>query len=71
MNKFVGNRPYSDPEAAARKLVDIASTVEGRRDAPPASNPNDIDHPPRPPAGSRVEFDKKGWQHRRGLGARI
>jgi len=24
MNKFVERRPYADPEAAARKLVDIA-----------------------------------------------
>jgi hypothetical protein len=26
--KFVAERPYSDPEAAARKLVEIANTVE-------------------------------------------
>jgi hypothetical protein len=23
MNKFIGDRPYADPEAAARKLLDI------------------------------------------------
>jgi hypothetical protein len=26
-------------------------------------NPNDLDPPPRPPAGTRVEFDKDGWRH--------
>jgi hypothetical protein len=25
MNKFVGDRPYADPEAAARKLVEIVN----------------------------------------------
>jgi hypothetical protein len=28
MNKFVLERPYADPEAAARKLVEIANSVE-------------------------------------------
>jgi hypothetical protein len=32
MNKFVGDRPYSDPEAAARKLVAIANSVEAVQD---------------------------------------
>ena len=32
MNKFVGDRPYSDPEAAARKLVEIANSVEAVQD---------------------------------------
>jgi hypothetical protein len=32
MNKFVGDRPYSDPEAAARKLVEIANPVEAVQD---------------------------------------
>jgi len=26
--KFVEPRPYADPDAAARKLVEIASTIE-------------------------------------------
>jgi hypothetical protein len=26
--KFAANRPYADPEAAARKLIEIANTVE-------------------------------------------
>jgi hypothetical protein len=28
MNKHVGDRPFADPEAAARKLLEIASGVE-------------------------------------------
>jgi hypothetical protein len=32
MNTFVGDRPYSDPEAAARKLVEIANSVEAVQD---------------------------------------
>ncbi len=32
MNKFVGERPYADPEAAARKLIEIASTIEAVQD---------------------------------------
>jgi hypothetical protein len=32
MNKFVGEHPYSDPEAAARKLVEIANSVEALQD---------------------------------------
>ena len=30
--KFVPNRPYSDPEKAARKLLEIANTVEVTQD---------------------------------------
>ena len=30
--KFVAERPYADPEAAARKLVEIASSVEAAQD---------------------------------------
>jgi hypothetical protein len=26
-------------------------------------NPSDLDNPPRPPAGTRVVFDKEGWRH--------
>jgi len=26
--KFIADRPYSDPEKAARKIVEIASSVE-------------------------------------------
>jgi hypothetical protein len=26
-------------------------------------NPSDLDNPPRPPAGTRVEFDEEGWRH--------
>jgi hypothetical protein len=32
MNKFVSDRPYADPEAAARKLIEIASTIEAVQD---------------------------------------
>jgi len=27
--KFATTRPYADPEAAARKLIEIANSVEG------------------------------------------
>jgi hypothetical protein len=30
--KFVPNRPYSDPEKAARKIVEIANSVEVVKD---------------------------------------
>jgi hypothetical protein len=30
--KFATDRPYSDPEAAARKLVEIANSVEAVQD---------------------------------------
>lgn len=30
--KFVGERPYADPEAAARKIVEIADAVEAVQD---------------------------------------
>jgi hypothetical protein len=30
--KFAANRPYADPEAAARKLIEIANSVEAVRD---------------------------------------
>jgi hypothetical protein len=30
--KFAATRPYADPEAAARKLVEIASTIESVQD---------------------------------------
>jgi hypothetical protein len=26
-------------------------------------NPSDLGHPPRPLAGTLIEFDKKGWRH--------
>ena len=29
----------------------------------PQCNPSDLDHPPRPPAGTHIEFDEKGWRH--------
>ena len=32
MNKFVEQRPYAGPEAAARKLVDLANAVEVAQD---------------------------------------
>ncbi len=30
--KFAANRPYADPEAAARKLLEIANSVEAVQD---------------------------------------
>jgi hypothetical protein len=30
--KFVADRPYADPEAAARKLLEIANSVEAVQD---------------------------------------
>ena len=30
--KFANSRPYSDPDKAARKLVEIANTVEAVQD---------------------------------------
>ncbi len=32
MNKFAAERPYADPGAAARKLVEIANSVEAVQD---------------------------------------
>jgi hypothetical protein len=32
MMKFASERPYADPEAAARKLVEIANSVEAVQD---------------------------------------
>jgi ATP dependent DNA ligase C terminal region len=29
----------------------------------PQCNPSDLKHPPRPPAGTHIEVDKKGWRH--------
>jgi hypothetical protein len=29
----------------------------------PKCKPSDLSHPPRPPAGTHIEFDKKGWRH--------
>jgi hypothetical protein len=29
----------------------------------PQCNPSDLDHPPRPPTGTRIEFDKDGSRH--------
>ena len=29
----------------------------------PQCNPSDLSHPPRPPAGTHIEFDKDGWRH--------
>ena len=28
MSKYAANRPYADPEKAARRLIEIASTIE-------------------------------------------
>ena len=30
--KFAADRPYADPEAAARKLIDIANSVDAMQD---------------------------------------
>ena len=38
MNKFVPNRHYADPEAAARKLLDVANSVEAVQIAGSSSN---------------------------------
>jgi hypothetical protein len=29
----------------------------------PQCNPSDLSHPPRPPAGTHIAFDKEGWHH--------
>jgi hypothetical protein len=29
----------------------------------PKCNPSDLDHPPRPPTGTGIEYDKKGWRN--------
>ena len=29
----------------------------------PKCNPSDQDHPPRPPTGTRIEYDEDGWRH--------
>jgi len=34
MNKFVEPRPYADPEAAARKIMEIARSLRGRLGRP-------------------------------------
>ena len=36
--KFAADRPYDDPEAAARKLVEIANSVEAVQDGRISSN---------------------------------
>jgi hypothetical protein len=36
--KFATDRPYSDPEAAARKLIEIANSVEAVQVAGSISN---------------------------------
>jgi hypothetical protein len=36
--KFAGDRPYDDPEAAARKLVEIVNSVEAVQDGRISSN---------------------------------
>jgi hypothetical protein len=36
--KFTTDRPYGDPEKAARKLVEIANAVEPRRTAASSSS---------------------------------
>ena len=50
--KFVGPRPCGDPEAAARKLMDIANSVEAVQDGRPyiekitgRSSPNTMGSP--------------------------
>jgi hypothetical protein len=30
--QFAGDRPYADPEAAARKLIEICNTIEAVQD---------------------------------------
>jgi hypothetical protein len=32
--KFTAERPYADPEKAARKLIEIANSVEAVQDGP-------------------------------------
>jgi len=32
MSKYAANRPYADPEKAARRLIEIASTIEPVQD---------------------------------------
>jgi len=32
MNKFLHSRPYADPDAAARKIVELANAVEPMQD---------------------------------------
>jgi hypothetical protein len=32
LNKFVQARPYADPEAAARKIIEITNTIEPVQD---------------------------------------
>ena len=32
MMKFAGNHPYADPEAGARKLIEIANSIEAVQD---------------------------------------
>jgi hypothetical protein len=34
VRKFAPDRPYSDPEKAARKLLEIANAVEAEQDGP-------------------------------------
>jgi len=38
----------------------------------PECNPSDLDHPPRPAAGTHIEFNEKAWRHQRpGMVTRI
>jgi hypothetical protein len=42
---------------------EYACTCGGAGMPCPQCNPSDLDHPPRPPAGTHIEFDEKGWRH--------
>jgi hypothetical protein len=43
---------------------DLPATICSAAGMPcPKCNPSDLEHPPRPPAGTRIEIDKDGWRH--------
>jgi hypothetical protein len=67
MNKFVEPRPFADPEAAARKLMEIANAVEpvqdGRIHIEKINGPFLYEHRGNPAeydAGLRLAIDR-GW----------
>jgi hypothetical protein len=43
---------------------DLHATICSAAGMPcPKCNSSDLEHPPRPPAGTRIEIDKDGWRH--------
>jgi hypothetical protein len=75
--KFVAERPLADPDAAARKLVEIANATEAVQDgriyihrARECRLPRRWRHPGRIPRGPRAR-DRAGWLWRHESGTYV